>query len=240
MPGRTLSLLIGVALLETPLYARAWFFAVAETAQSPSRSTVSIYRDEINTIARTPAPAPLGAADKSESGVVPPSRIAVETADARLAASPENPLSAQSLERLPITRARPLFSSSRRPPAAPVAPVIDQEAVKPLPEPERPAMLLLGTIISADDQLGVFLENATQKVVHLRVGDDHQGWVLQLIETRRATLVKERGEQVAVLELSAPSSQIAAPPVPALAIPIFSNETSADEQPVKPARAARR
>jgi hypothetical protein len=120
--------------------------------------------------------------------------------------------------------------------------VTEQEAVKPLHEPERPAMLLLGTVIGDSDKLGVFLENSTQKVVHLRVGDDHQGWVLQLVEARRATLVKA-GEQVAVLELPTPSGQIVAPPAPVLAtgtIPIFSNETSADEQPVRPTRGAQR
>jgi general secretion pathway protein N len=248
-PARAFSLLTAVALLGviariigTSPPAWASFFAVIETAQSPPRITAATHRGETKMMARTAPQAPPGAADKSDSGIAPPPGIALGIADVRLAAGPGNPLWAPPLERLSITRARPLFSLSRRPPPAYIAPVTEQEAVKPLHEPERPAMLLLGTVIGDSDKLGVFLENSTQKVVHLRVGDDHQGWVLQLVEARRATLVKA-GEQVAVLELPTPSGQIVAPPAPVLAtgtIPIFSNETSADEQPVRPTRGAQR
>jgi general secretion pathway protein N len=84
-----------------------------------------------------------------------------------------------------------------------------RQPVKPA-EPERPAVSLLGTIIgsAADDRMGVFLETGTQNIVRLRVGEDHQGWVLRLIKTREVTLVKDR-EQAVVLELPAPGD---APP----------------------------
>jgi hypothetical protein len=62
---------------------------------------------------------------------------------------------------------------------------------------------LLGTIIGIDDRIGVFIESGTQNIVRLRVGDDHQGWVLRLIKSREVTLVRDH-EQVAVLELAPP------------------------------------
>jgi hypothetical protein len=62
---------------------------------------------------------------------------------------------------------------------------------------------LLGTIIGIDDRIGVFVETATQNFVRMRVGEDHEGWVLRLIKAREVTLVKDR-EQVVVLELPPP------------------------------------
>jgi hypothetical protein len=63
-----------------------------------------------------------------------------------------------------------------------------------LPEPEKPTVSLLGTIIgsNADDRIGVFLDTSTQSVVRLRVGEDHHGWVLRLIKMREATLGEGR------------------------------------------------
>jgi general secretion pathway protein N len=48
----------------------------------------------------------------------------------------------------------------------------------------------------------VFLETSTRNVVRLRVGEDHQGWVLRSVKSREATL--EKDTDTAVLELPPP------------------------------------
>jgi general secretion pathway protein N len=143
----------------------------------------------------------------------PPRSRSVRTADASETPATGNPLWTMPVKQLSMTRDRPLFSPSRRPPPPPqapyVAPVAVRQPVKPA-EPEKPAVSLLGTIIGsgADDRIGVFLETGTQSIVRLRVGEDHQGWVLRLIKAREVTLVKDR-EQAVTLELPAPGD---APP----------------------------
>lgn len=158
------------------------------------------------------------------------------------AAPAGNPLRALPLTQLSSTRERPIFSPSRRPPPpptpVPAAPVAVRPPVKPR-EPDRPAVSLVGTVIGADVHLGVFLETATKNVVRLRIGEDHQGWVLRLIEADEATLVKD-GEQVAVLKLPPPGeASDGLPRVATGIIPIVSNESYVDEQPL-PTRAPRR
>jgi general secretion pathway protein N len=106
------------------------------------------------------------------------------------------------LKQLSITRERPIFSPSRRPPPpAPsyVAPVEVRLPTKPR-EPERPTIALAGTIIGTDGYRGgVFRETSSQDVLRLRVGENYHGWVLLLITPREARLAKN-GEQ-ALLEL---------------------------------------
>jgi general secretion pathway protein N len=164
-------------------------------------------------------------------------------AGAQAAAALENPLWGVPLADLSSTRERPVFSASRRPPPptppppAYVAPARVQPPVKP-PEPERPAVSLLGTILGTDAHIGVFLETATQNIVRLRVGEGHQGWVLRLINVGEVTLVKD-GNQVAVLKLPPPGEAPDAPKIATIPTPVVSNENYVDEQPV-PARATRR
>jgi hypothetical protein len=122
--------------------------------------------------------------------------------NAEPAAPAANPLWELPLARLSVTRERPIFLRSRRPPAPPptdVAPVALLQPAKPPPEPQRPAVSLIGTVIGADVQIGVFLEKATQNVVRQRLGEEHQGWVLRLVKAREVTLVKDV-EQTLVLE----------------------------------------
>jgi len=146
---------------------------------------------------------------------------------AAAAAAPEpagNPLWALPLKQLSTTRERPIFSPSRRPPpvAAPayVAPVVARPKPKPT-EPERPAVALLGTILSDGEALGVFIEPATRNIIRLRVGEDHQGWVLRSVKGREVTLVKDREETV--LELPPPGSDSA----------MLANEPAFDIQPTR-------
>ncbi len=122
------------------------------------------------------------------------------------APSAGNPLWALPLKQLSITRDRPIFSPSRRPPppATPtyVAPVAVRSPPKPA-APERPSITLLGTIVGGDaDGIGVFIEPATRNIMRLRMGEDHDGWILRSVKTREVTLVKDR-ERV-VLELPPP------------------------------------
>ena len=103
-----------------------------------------------------------------------------------------NPLWAIPLSRLTATRDRPLFLPSRRAPAPGVAtPVATPTPSAPLPaEPERPSLTLVGAIASETEGFAVFLDQATNTVIRLRTGQDHQGWVLRAVKGREATLVK--------------------------------------------------
>jgi hypothetical protein len=171
--------------------------------QPPERRSIPTAPPDTNPNTSQPA-APAREGRQGESAPSP--RVAARTADAEPLPSAGNPLWVLPLKQLSSTRDRPIFSPSRRPPppATPtlVAPVAVRQPVKPA-EPERPAVSLLGTIIGIDDRIGVFIESGTQNIVRLRVGDDHQGWVLRLIKAREVTLVKDH-EQVAVLELPPP------------------------------------
>lgn len=227
--GRAFSLLIGAALLGAiakfngmPPDAQASLLGAAgETARSWLQSAVAAYNGIAETsahvetspeVARDQPPG----AEGHKAADAPAPRPAPHSADTAADAASGNPLWALPLAQLSITRERPIFSPSRRPPPPPrpayVAPVAIQQPVKP-PEPERPAVSLLGTIIgtSADDRLAVFLEAGTANVIRLRVGEDHQGWVLRLVNPRQATMVKD--SDPVVLEMPAPGE----PPPPGMA-----------------------
>jgi len=227
--GRAFSLLTGVAFLGgiatfnemTPDAQASLLGAAAETARATAQSlvqnAVATYNEMTGAgAASQQPPVRVPSAPRAGEGkeAVATRQIAARTADADPPSG--NPLWALPLKQLSITRDRPLFSPSRRPPPPPtptfVAPVAVRQPVKP-PEPERPAVSLLGTIIgtTADDRIGVFLETSTQNIVRLRLGEDHQGWVLRLVKAREATLVKN-GEQAVVLELPPPGD----PPPPGL------------------------
>lgn len=102
-----------------------------------------------------------------------------------------NPLWAIPLKDLSVTRERPIFSPSRRPPMSPIA---APPYVPPPPrpaEPQRPQLALVGTVVNATEGLGVFFDQATNSVVRLRTGEAHDGWTLQSVQGREATLQKD-------------------------------------------------
>src|SRR5262249_38871034 len=115
-----------------------------------------------------------------------PVRTAARSPDGSAESRPPagNPLWALPLAQLSITRDRPIFSPSRRPPppATPtyVAPVAVRTPPKPV-EPERPTITLLGTILGSTESIGIFFNPATRDIVRLRVGEDHEGWALRSI-----------------------------------------------------------
>jgi hypothetical protein len=120
-----------------------------------------------------------------------------------------NPLWAVPLATLTATRERPIFAPTRRPP--PVVSVRPTQAIVRIPErlrePERPQLLLIGTILGEKDGFGVFVDDATKGVVRLRRGDAYQGWVLRTVQRREATL--EKDDKTATLSLPRPSEELA-------------------------------
>jgi hypothetical protein len=115
-----------------------------------------------------------------------------------------NPLWAIPLTQLFVTRERPIFSPSRRPPPPAIA---EQAPVRPPPPPRKneitpPQLSLVGTIASDDDSFGIFLDQSTKAALRLRVGEDYQGWRLRAIQGREVTI--EKDQQGAVLTLPEP------------------------------------
>jgi hypothetical protein len=122
-----------------------------------------------------------------------------------------NPLWGISLSALPATSERPIFSPARRPPAPVVYAVAAAEPPKlvlPPPEPSRPPLVLVGTIIGESRQIGIFLEETTKETVRLTTGEGHSGWLLRSVDARGVQF--ERGERSATLVLRPPHQTNAA------------------------------
>jgi general secretion pathway protein N len=146
----------------------------------------------------------------------PPPAPAVPAAERVLSA---NPLWAMPLAQFPVTRERPIFSPSRRPLAAAIAPAMIPRVVamsKPK-EQERPQLSLVGTIVGDDEGFGIFLDQSTKAVIRLKVGENFQGWKLRTVQGRETAL--EKDEQVVTLVLPQPglgqvSTEGSPPPPP--------------------------
>jgi hypothetical protein len=114
-----------------------------------------------------------------------------------------NPLSKIPLSALSATRDRPLFSLSRRPPAPSIQADAQPAQVPATPAPpERPAVKLIGTILSPATNVVLLRDSATQAVMRLRVGEATAGWRVKSVSLRSVTL--EKGEQSAILGLPQP------------------------------------
>src|SRR4051812_43048201 len=114
-----------------------------------------------------------------------------------------NPLWSIPLSVLTATQERPIFSASRRPPPRAVAGPPVQPAIVPVAkpaEPERPALALIGAVVGESDAIAVFLDRTNQKIVRLRAGDAHAGWVLSSVLGREVTLKKAEQTEVLVLQ----------------------------------------
>jgi general secretion pathway protein N len=254
--SRSFLLLVGVALLGAMADAQASFLgATGKTArgisQSLQHSAVATYQavtDKLTDPTAQERPASVLASPQAEGREKEesPSQWVGARSNAEPPAPAGNPLWALPLERLSITRERPIFSPSRRPPTpAPtyVAPVAVRQPATP-PEPERPAVSLIGTVIGTDLQIGIFLEKATQNVVRLHLGEEHQGWVLRLVKEREVTLVKDVEQTLALDPPPGEAPAVRGPTVPPLVpnsigtIPIVNTADYVDEQPLP--RAAQR
>jgi hypothetical protein len=151
------------------------------------------------------------AQESARHSVFPPTQPASTTSLGRehLAG---NPLWAIALSELQETRARPLFSPSRRPPSPPTvvapAPVV-KLASPPTPGPDHPQLTLLGTVVSQSSEIGVFTDEASHDVIRLKAGETHDGWTLRAVVDRAAFFEKE-GYRAATLVLPAPHAEAAA------------------------------
>ena len=165
--------------------------------------------------AATP-PAGLDTPESALSPGVEPSADRPAVAITREHAPTGNPLWGIPMRVLTATRERPLFSPSRRPPApaavAAPAPPARPVATKP-PDPDHPLLTIVGTIVSASDGIGLFINQATNEVLRIHAGQEHDGWVLRSVHGREASF--EKNERTSTLTLPAPG----APPPAAGASP---------------------
>jgi len=115
-----------------------------------------------------------------------------------------NPLWAIPLKNLSVTRERPIFSQSRRPPppAVVAAPYVPPPPPPKAAEPERPQLTLVGTVAGGRDSFGIFLDQSTNDVVRIKLGDAQRGWQLRQVLKREVTLQKD--EETVVLALPLP------------------------------------
>jgi hypothetical protein len=115
-----------------------------------------------------------------------------------------NPLWAIPLSSLTATRDRPLFSASRRPPPPAVAPVAVVSAPPPPPptEPDKPNLVLVGTIVGDANSFGIFIYQTSRTALRLKLGERHEGCTLRSVQKREAMLVKD--QQIAVIEMPQP------------------------------------
>jgi len=139
-----------------------------------------------------------------QSEPVAPPVAATVAPSSEPAATSANPLWAIPLSALTATRDRPLFSASRRPPTPAVAPVaIERPAPPPPPtEPEKPNLVLVGTIVGDADSFGIFVDQTSRTALRLKLGEQHDGWTLRSVQKREAMLVKD--QQIAVVAMPQP------------------------------------
>jgi general secretion pathway protein N len=130
-----------------------------------------------------------------------------------------NPLWAVPLSVLTATQERPIFSASRRPPQRAVVAVPVDQVSAPVPrkptEPEHPPLALIGAVVGESDAIAVFLDRTNQKIIRLRQGEAHAGWVLSSVLPREVTFKKaDRTEVLALKRQDGPAGVPGAPAVP--------------------------
>lgn len=122
---------------------------------------------------------------------IPPSTPGAPAAERPLSA---NPLWGMPVKQFSVTRERPIFLPSRRPPAPPPSAItVAKVAAPPKPkEPEQPQLSLVGTISGDDAKFGIFIDQATNAVVRLKLGDEFQGWQLRSVQGRGVAFQKDQ------------------------------------------------
>src|SRR5215470_5473061 len=118
-----------------------------------------------------------------------------------------NPLWAIPLNTLTTTRARPIFSPSRRPPppAIVAAPYVPPPRAATPAEPDRPQLTLVGTVTGQQEAFGIFLDQSANKIVRLKLGDLHGGWILRQVRGREVMLQKR--DEIIFLALPPPGTK---------------------------------
>ena len=131
--------------------------------------------------------------------------VAAENPDPRQPPLGANPLSRIPMSSLSVTRERPLFSVSRRPPAPPPAPAPPANIEAPPPtELGGPPLTLSGTVIGGSRDIAVIHDEMTKSFVLLHAGEAAAGWNLRAIDPRAATF--EKDGRVVVVSLPAPGT----------------------------------
>jgi general secretion pathway protein N len=178
--------LIGLALLSGGVLA-----GFAPQAPAATSSTL----DVISTDRAADAP------DTVDIGRVTP--IARPKSEAARPIPGGNPLWSIPLSALPATQERPIFTASRRPPQRAVVAAVELASA---PQPEKPAeqerlpLTLIGAVVGDSDAIAVFLDRTSQKIVRLKQGDTHSGWVLSAVQGREVTLKKADRSETLVLQ----------------------------------------
>jgi hypothetical protein len=151
-----------------------------------------------------------GASGLDETGpIAEPQLTAIENPGLRQPPPEGNPLWRIPIQSLFVTRERPLFSASRRPPPPPPAPSAPNVESPPPAELELPPLTLQGTAIGKPRDIALVLDEATKVSVRLHVGEAAEGWYLRSVDRRTVRL--EKDSRIVVLSLPAPG---AAPPSP--------------------------
>jgi hypothetical protein len=123
------------------------------------------------------------------SGALLWSVVTGATAEEQKPAGLANPVAAQSLDHLSSTLDRPLFSSSRHPPAPPLPPIVPVAAPPPPPPPPPPPdLVLFGVVIDGEGARAVVRTGADKKLLRAQIGDDIDGWKVSQIEGRKLVL----------------------------------------------------
>jgi general secretion pathway protein N len=120
-----------------------------------------------------------------------------------------NPLWAIPLSKLSASRDRPVFSPSRRPPPrVPVAPIaVMAKPPAPVARPSAPLnMKLVGAVVGESDAIAIFINLADHTIFRMRPGNIRDGWQLNSILGREATL--KNGDRTEVLVLSKPGTAL--------------------------------
>jgi len=128
--------------------------------------------------------------------------------DVRLPGTRGNPLWGLTLDALPATADRPIFSPARRPPA--VAAVAPHRAPQPTmtSQSSRPALSLLGVIAADAEEMegvAVFLDATTNAIIRMKPGESYTGWTLQSVKARQAIL--QRGGVTVTVVVSNPAAK---------------------------------
>lgn len=126
-----------------------------------------------------------------------------------------NPLWSVPLSVLTATQERPIFSVSRRPAQRAVVAPPEEQVSAPAPqkamEPDRPPLSLIGAVVGDSDAIAVFLDRTNQKVVRLRQGETHAGWLLSSVQGREVTLKKAERTETLGLKAAEAASVLPAP-----------------------------
>jgi type II secretory pathway component PulC len=98
----------------------------------------------------------------------------------------DNPLAVHSLDRMSVTRERPVFSPSRRPPPPPPQPIV--QIPSPPPPPAPPNLTLFGIVLEADEARALVRIAPRNDIVRVRIGEEVNGWKVTQIERRQLVL----------------------------------------------------